>query len=216
MGSVSAEVKRRYDGALRQERARQRRRTVVMAAQELFENDGFRATTLADVANRAGVSVKGLYNMFGSKAELAKAVFDLVIAGDDEPIAVAQRPEHQAMRDEAEIRRKIAMFVEGMVRRQQRSARVQILIRDGRHVDDSLAHVWEQLSEEAFTGATTVGRLFLETGQLRPGIELDEVADVLWNYFMIDGYERLVLERGWDIQRYTDWLTATIIGAICA
>lgn len=44
------EVKRRYDVSGRQERARARRRAVVVAAKELFERDGFRATTLAAVA----------------------------------------------------------------------------------------------------------------------------------------------------------------------
>jgi hypothetical protein len=44
----------------------------------------------------------------------------------------------QAVRDEPDARRKIAMFAAGLAQRQARSAPVQILIRDGRHVDDSL------------------------------------------------------------------------------
>jgi len=213
---VVDEVKRTYDVSGRRQRALERRRAVLVAAQQLFERHGFRSTTLAAVADRAGVSVKGLYNSFGSKAELAKAVFDLVIAGDDQPVAVAERTEHQGMRDEPDVRRKIKMFVDGLVRRQQRSAKVQILIRDGRHVDDSLVRVWDQLAKEALTGASVAGKLFLDTGQLCAGIELEDVRDVLWNYFMIDGYERLVLHRGWTLQRYADWLTKTLIDALCA
>ena len=47
----------------------------------------------------------------------------------------------QAVRDEPDIRRKIAMFVDGLAYRQARSARVTVLTRDGRHVDASLAPV---------------------------------------------------------------------------
>ena len=36
----------------------------------------------------------------------------------------------------------------GLAQRQARSARVQALIRDGRHVDDSLAPIWAKLNDE--------------------------------------------------------------------
>ena len=131
------QVKRSYDASRRREQARERRRAVVLVARELFERDGFRATTIAAIAAHAGVSAESIYKGFGSKAAVAKAVFDVAIAGDDEPVPVAARPAAQAMRDEPDVRRKIEMFVDGVVHRRARAARVQILIRDGRHVDDS-------------------------------------------------------------------------------
>ncbi|MFD4431388.1 TetR/AcrR family transcriptional regulator [Nocardia sp. NPDC058497] len=208
------EVKRRYDASGRRAQARARRHAMVVAAQELFERDGFRSTTIAAVAERAGVSAESVYKAFGTKAALAKAVFDVVIAGDDEDIPVYQRPEQQAMLAEPDVRRKIEMFVHGLAQRQARSAKVQFLIRDGRHVDDSLTPVWDKLAEEGLVGMTMLGRHLLETGQLRAGIDLDEVRDVLWNYLAIDTYERLVLARGWSVDRYADWVARAIIAAI--
>jgi AcrR family transcriptional regulator len=209
------QVKRSYDASRRREQARERRRAVVLAARELFERDGFRATTIAAIAAHAGVSAESIYKGFGSKAAVAKAVFDVAIAGDDEPVPVAARPAAQAMRDEPAVRRKIAMFVDGLAQRQARSARVQILIRDGRHVDDSLAPIWAKLTSEGLLGMTMLGRHLIDTGQLRDGIDLDEVRDVLWNYLAIDHYERLVLSQGWPLERYSRWLTHAITSAIC-
>jgi AcrR family transcriptional regulator len=209
------EVKRSYDASRRREQARARRLAVVLAARDLFERDGFRPTTIAAIAARAGVSAESLYKGFGTKAALAKAVFDLVIAGDDQPVPVAGRPAVQAVRGEPDVRRKIAMFAEGLAQRQARSAGVQILIRDGRHVDDSLAPVWAKLTEEGLAGMTMLGRHLLETGQLRDGISVGEVRDVLWNYLTIDTYERLVLTRGWPLDRYSQWLARTITSALC-
>ena len=209
------EVKRSYDASGRRAQARARRLAVVLAARDLFERDGYRATTIAAIAAHAGVSAESVYKGFGTKAALAKAVFDLELAGDDEPVPVAERPAMQAVRDEPDVRRKIAMFVDGLAQRQARSARVTILIRDGRHVDDSLAPVWAKLHDEGLTGMTTLGRHLLETGQLRDGIGLDEVRDVLWNYLAIDRYERLVLSRGWSLERYTRWLAEAITNALC-
>jgi AcrR family transcriptional regulator len=209
------EVKRSYDATRRRDQARERRLATVLAARDLFERDGFRLTTIAAVAARAGVSAESIYKGFGTKAALAKAVFDVTVAGDDEPVRVADRPAMKAVRDEPDLRRKIEMFIGGLAQRQARSAKVQILIRDGRHVDDSLAPVWAKLEDEALVGMTMLARQFAASGQLRAGVDVDEVRDVLWNYLAIDTYERLVLTRGWSLERYSDWLARTIIAAIC-
>jgi AcrR family transcriptional regulator len=208
-------VKRSYDASGRRAQARARRLAVVLAARELFERDGFRATTIADVAAHAGVSAENIYKVFGTKAALAKAVFDLVIAGDDEPVPIAERPAIQTMREEPDVRRKIVMFVDGLAQRQASSARVQILIRDGRHVDGSLTAVWEALNDEGLAGMAALARHLIATGQLPDGIDVAEVRDVLWNYLAIDTYERLVLTQGWTHDRYTRWLTRAVTNAIC-
>lgn len=207
-------VKRSYDGSRRREQARARRLAVVQAARELFEVGGFRQTTIAAIAKRAGVSSESIYKTFGTKAALAKAVFDLELAGDDEPVPIAERPAIQAIRDEPDVRRKITMFADGLAQRHARSAAVQILIRDGRHVDDSLTPVWAALQREGLTGMTALGRHLLDTGQLRAGLTIEQVRDILWNYLAIDAYERLVLIQGWSQQRYSNWLAHTMVSAL--
>jgi AcrR family transcriptional regulator len=207
-------VKRSYDASGRREQARARRRAVVVAAEALFERDGFRSTTIAAVAERAGVSAESIYKGFGTKAALAKAVFDLVIAGDDEPVPVWRRSEADAIRAEPDIRRKIMLYSRGLAARQQRSAKVQILIRDGGHTDQTLTVLWQQLLAERLTGMTMLGRHLIESGQLREGIELDEVRDVLWTYTAVELYELLVVERGWPLDRYADWIGQAIAAAL--
>src|ERR1700694_2292781 len=152
------EVKRRYDASGRQERARARRRAMVLAAKELFERDGFPPTTLAAGAEWGGVSGESVYKAFGTKAAVAKAVFDFVIAGDDEPVPIAQRPEIQVVIDEPEVRRKIEIYVRGFVRRQHRSAKTQVIIRDAGHVDEPAAAVWQNLLDERLPGQDRFGR----------------------------------------------------------
>ena len=208
------QVKRSYDASGRREQARARRRAVVVAAKALFERDGFRSTTIAAVAERAGVSAESIYKGFGTKAALAKAVFDLVIAGDDEPVPVWQRSEADAVRAEPDVRRKIMLYSRGLAARQQRSAKVQTLIRDGGHTDQTLAALWQQLLAERLTGMTMLGRHLIESDQLREGIELDEVRDVLWTYTAVELYELLVVERAWPLDRYAGWIGQAITAAL--
>jgi AcrR family transcriptional regulator len=212
---MTPKVKRSYDASRRRERARARRLAVVLTARDLFERDGFRRTTIEAIAARTNVSAKSVYLAFGSKAAVAKAVFDIALAGDDEPVPIAERAAMRAIRDQPDARRKIAMFVDGLAQRQARSARVQILIRDGRHADDALTPIWEQMNEEGLVGMTMLGQQLLKTGQLRDGIDIDEVRDVLWNYLAIDNFERFVLHRGWSLERYADWMSRAITSAIC-
>jgi AcrR family transcriptional regulator len=209
-----AQVKRSYDASGRREQARARRRAVVVAAKELFERDGFRLTTITAVAERAGVSAESIYKGFGTKAALAKAVFDFVIAGDDEPLPVWRRAEADAIRAEPDVRRKLLLYTRGLAERQQRSAKVQILIRDGGHTDQTLAALWRQLLAERLTGMTILGGHLIESGQLREGIELDEVRDVLWTYTAVELYELLIVERGWPLNRYADWIGQAITAAL--
>lgn len=197
------DVKRSYDASGRRASAQRRRIAIVRAARDLFERDGFRGTTITDVAQRAGVAPETIYKAFGTKAGLAKAVFDLVIGGDDD-LPVAQQPQTRAIRAEPDVGRKIEMYVDGYVERVQRSASVQILIRDGRHVDESLAVVWQQLMSEALWGMGILARHLAETGLLHVSVE--EARDILWNYISVDQYERLVLQRGWSIERFAAWL----------
>jgi len=209
-----AQVKRSYDASGRREQARARRRAVVVAARALFERDGFRLTTITAVAERAGVSAESIYKGFGTKAALAKAVFDFVIAGDDEPLPVWRRSEADAIRAEPDVRRKILLYSRGLAERQQRSAKVQILIRDGGHTDQTLAALWQQLLTERLNGMTMLGRHLIESGQLREGIELEEVRDVLWTYTAVELYQLLVVERGWSLDRYADWIGQAITAAL--
>jgi AcrR family transcriptional regulator len=73
------------------ERSRQTRRRILQAAYELFTEQGYGATTLQGIADRAGVAVQTIYFAFGNKPSLLKELVDVTIAGDDEPVPTLQR-----------------------------------------------------------------------------------------------------------------------------
>ena len=96
--------RRSYDSARRREQARRTRLAVIDGARRLFLERGFAATTMPAVASEAAVSVQTVYKVFGTKARLAKAVFDVSMAGDDEPETMLERPALARVRDESEPR----------------------------------------------------------------------------------------------------------------
>src|ERR1043165_2557889 len=84
-------VKRRYESAHRQEQARQTRRAILDAAGALFVEPGYAATPLTAIAAEAGGAIQTVYKVFGSKQARLSAVVDVTVAGDDEPVALADR-----------------------------------------------------------------------------------------------------------------------------
>ncbi|WP_242419577.1 TetR/AcrR family transcriptional regulator, partial [Frankia sp. CpI1-P] len=76
----------------RAEKTRLTRRRIIAAAADLFLDQGYGATTLDQVAARAGVAVQTVYFHFGNKATLLKEALDVAAVGDDEPVALLDRP----------------------------------------------------------------------------------------------------------------------------
>lgn len=66
------------------------------AAREEFLTTGYAATSMRAVAARAGVSVPTVEQLFGTKRALLAAVVDATTAGDDEPVAMLDRPAARA------------------------------------------------------------------------------------------------------------------------
>ena len=79
-------------GGLRARRVARTETELVEAARALFVEHGYVATTLAQIARRAGVAERTVYVRFGTKASLFRRVVDHALVGDAEPIDVAHRP----------------------------------------------------------------------------------------------------------------------------
>jgi len=205
--------KRRYDSSRRQELARQNRRGVLDAARRLFLENGYAAVTIGEIAGQAGVSVETVYKAFGNKAGLAKAVFDVTVVGDDEPVPMADRPEIKAVEAEPDARNKIELFFTTYPARRSRTAAIERMIRDAAAIDAAAAAVRDELMAELHRGMTMFATRLVEDGGVRPELTVAEVADILYAYASLDFYELLTM-RGWSQQRYARFVADALIAAL--
>jgi AcrR family transcriptional regulator len=60
----------------KRERGKQRVAALIDAGAELFAEKGYEATTMTEIASRAGAAIGSLYQFFPSKEALAEALFD--------------------------------------------------------------------------------------------------------------------------------------------
>src|SRR5437660_827440 len=106
------EVNRQYQSTLRGMQARSTRETVIAAAARLFTERGYAATSIEEIAAAAGVSRATVFTSVGGKAKLLKTALDVAIVGDDEPVALPDRPRSKAIRAEPDPRKYLALYAE--------------------------------------------------------------------------------------------------------
>src|SRR6185312_14047209 len=103
MYPMTEPVKRRYESARRQEQARGTRLRVIDAARDLFVAKGYGRTTMADVAQRAGVATETVYAAFRNKPALLRQVWYVGFRGDEEDVRLLDRSEIRAVLAEADL-----------------------------------------------------------------------------------------------------------------
>jgi AcrR family transcriptional regulator len=200
-------VKRRtYDSSRRRAQADETRRAVVRAARDLFLEQGYGRTTVADIARRAGVSVETIYASVGTKAELLHKAWDITVGGDDEEIVFHERPEVLAIRAERDLARRFVLHAAFSTQTAQRIAPFQLMVQAAAGTDAAAAAMLAEMDRQRLVGIGVMASEAAATGQL--AVSEDECRDVVWS--MTDGtlWHRLVTERGWSNERFADWLGA--------
>ena len=211
--SVAVNTKRRYDSSGRQERARQTRDQITNVARELFLSRGYAATTVAEVAVAAHVSVETIYKGFGGKPGLVRAIIENGLAGQG-PVPAEQRSDH--IRDtEPDPREIFAAWGAFTAELGPRVGPIFQLARDASS-DPDVAAVLDQLSAARHERMTVNARGLATAGHLRPGITVDQAADIMWAVNSPELYDLLVTRRGWPPERYGQFIAQALTALLPA
>ncbi len=208
---------RGYDNSRRTQAARLTRAKVLAAAREHFLQAGYHGTTIAALARAAQVSPQTIYNTFGGKAEVLKAVYDTLLAGDDEPIAMNDRPEmiHVRTRDDAsETLRAYAAFARMLIERTGRL--LGVLLAEGAGSDAELSAFLATIDRERRFGNTGVVRHIQERFGLGGGVTLERAVDLVWTLTSPEIADRLIRRCGWELDSYQTWLAEALVDGLDA
>lgn len=189
-----------------QARTRRTRAAVIEAARELFAERGYAATTIEAVSERSETSQPTIYRLFGSKLAILKAVIDVSIAGDDEPIAVADRPVVRDLLAACDPHDRILQFARLLRGLMTRTAHVHRLLADAARSDADAASLLAEIARQRQEGQQRVARSLARSGHLRPGFRERDAADIIHGLASPEVYGLLVLDRGWSGERYESWI----------
>lgn len=209
-----ADVKRAYSSAVRAEGAARTRRAVLDAAAELFVDRGYAGTSLNDIAAAAGVARPTVFAAFGSKPAILRQVVDRALAGDDDPIPVAERPWFQPVWDAPDQVGVLRAYADVCTLIGERAARVFETVHRAAGESPELAQLWGTLQANRRSGAAMVARRVHELGPLRPRLSLDAATDSLWICNDPAHYRALVLDRHWPAHAFRTWLERQMRAAV--
>ncbi len=202
---------RSYDVTRRRADALTRRTGVLAAARDLFLQDGFAATTVAAVAERAGVSQETVYKHFGGKPGLVRALHDEAMRGEG-PVSPYTRSERlRANADRYEVVRGWSRLATEV---SPRVSPLLLLLRDAAVVQPRLRDLLTELDEVRHRRMTENAKFLHDAGHLRKGATPRSAADLMWSVTSPEMYELLVLRRGWSLDQYADYVFHTISGLL--
>jgi AcrR family transcriptional regulator len=203
-------MSRPYASELRAEMARQTRRRILAAAERELLSAGYHATTMASLARAAGVSPQTIYDAIGGKAAVVKAVYDVLLAGDDDPIAMSERPEMKRALAQRTVAATLLAYagVGRLIMSRVGPVLVLVLAEGaGAELRDFLATI----DRERRIGNTAVVRHIAERFGLPNGLSLDRAIDHVWTLTAPDVADRLVRRCGWTWDDYEGWLAAQLM-----
>jgi AcrR family transcriptional regulator len=203
--SDGVKARRGYNSPLRAEQANETRRRVLTAARELFLTRGYAGTTVAAVAESAGVSPDTIYVSLGGKQGLLEGAWALAISDLDDP---PQRGREQGGEDVgalADSHQRLRRLVQLSCRTLARTSPVHAVIRGAADGHPFAADLRARLLSV---------RLQIQSGNvqthlasaLRKGFTPEEAAARYSALLSPELFHLLTVECGWSAPQYESWV----------
>ena len=200
---------RPYNSPRRREQAEATRRAILEAAQRLFERQGYAATTMAAIAAEAGVALKTVYVAFETKSGLLRALWHLLLRGDEDDAPVRERRWYREVLDEPDPERQLRMNAHNSRAVKTRAGALLGVIRSAAPSDADIAALWSRIQADFYDVQRPIVEALSRQKALRAGLDVTRATDILWTLNHPDVWQLLVAERGWTPEQYEQWFGDT-------
>jgi AcrR family transcriptional regulator len=203
---VADRVKRKYSSAVRAAAAAETAERIRRAAAELFVARGFAATTLKDVAERAGVGERTVYDTYGGKARLLGYTIGMLALGDEDRTPIAERPELRRARELDDPGEAVASTFVNQAELMERAGDLILVGEEAGRADKVVqvrSRTGYELARQIFV---LLAERLAERGELREGVDAATAADTMFVLASPQVFDLLRRRRRWSFARYRDWL----------
>jgi AcrR family transcriptional regulator len=202
--------KRKYNSELRHQQARQTRRSILLAAQSLFNERGYTSTTIEAIAQAAGVAPETIYASFGNKLAILKQLLTITLVGDEDPLPFFERPfiqDNLRVRDPALM---IHNFAQSIYQIMTRMSPIFALLRTTAQEDPEIAALQKKVLKDRMTGMGLLVNGLRGLSPLRPEIQIDSAITTVWAISSAEVFDLLTREQGWSEEQYVNWLERSV------
>lgn len=197
---------RPYRSSVREEQARRTRAVILESARRLFGAQGYAGTTVAGIAAEAGVAVDTVYAAVGPKPVLFRLLLETAISGTDEAVPAQDRDYVRRLRAEPRARRKLEIYAGAVRAIGERMGPLHLVLRDAAAQAPELAGIRNDIATRRAANMRLLAQDLVATGEVRAGLTVDEIADIIWTMNSAEFHHLLVVERGWSPAAFEQWL----------
>src|SRR2546421_2932458 len=202
-------ARRRYDSPRRREQAAATRREILRAAQRLFEEQGYAVTTMEAIAAEAGVALKTVYVAFETKSGLLRALWHLLLRGDEDDAPVGERSWYREVVEEPDPEQQLRLNAHNSRVVKLRIGALLDVIRSAAPTDPDIGALWGRIQSDFYDNQRPIVEGLHSKGALRAGLDVTRATDILWSLIHPDLWHLLVGERGWTPEEYEQWFADT-------
>lgn len=159
--------KRRYRSTRRSEQAAGTRAAVIDAARQTFMRDGWQQTTIAAIAQRAGVSAETVYAGFRNKRTLLEEAITAAVRGPAPDTPLMQQAGPRAVLEAADQHQQLSFFTADITRILERVAPMMAVLHTAAETEPELADHYARLHRGRRENFERVVDALLRNGPLR-------------------------------------------------
>ena len=201
--TTAGQGRRRYDARSRQIQARETRDRVLVVARRLFVEHGYAGTSVARIAQEAGVSAPTVFSGFRSKVNLLKEAVDTAIAGDTDDRPLRDRPVLRRIHEAGTFAEVVERMADAFAEVAERSYPIYAVVHGAADSDPEIAALLRELNRQRLIGAT----LLAETMAERLGRpDAEDLRDSLYVLQSPLQYGLIVHDRNRPLRWYRDWV----------
>jgi AcrR family transcriptional regulator len=197
--------KRPYQSPRRRAQADATRRDILEAAQRRFEGNGYAATTMAEIAKEADVALKTVYLAFQTKSGLLRALWNLLLRGDESDLPVAERRWYLDVLEESDPEHQLRLNASNSAAGKRRISAILEVIRSAAAIDKDVAALWQRIQTDYHANQRAIVERLHERGHLNPTLDIEQATDILWTLNHPNTWQLLVVDRGWTPEQYEQW-----------
>jgi AcrR family transcriptional regulator len=192
------------------------RRRVLDAAETLFIRDGYAATTMAAIAEKADVAAATVYAVFGNKRAILNELLAIRVVGDDHAIPLQSRAQWQAIEREPDPRRQLALLAGLATQIGNRIGGLYQVLAGAAGSDPEIAELYRQQQQARYKDQRRLARSLARKGALKEGLTEAAATDIMWAIANPATHYALISERRWTPGQYEQWLAHMLTCALLA
>jgi len=196
---------RSYDSSNRKLQAQKNRESVLRVSRDLFQKQGFKKTSIEQIAKESGLAKPTVYALFKSKEGILLAIIDSSISKESFEDLVRQACRGETAKERFDITAKMCREI------YEAESTNLASLKNFAGISPEVKNLENQMEERRYLRQEKSVKQMKNMGLIKSNISVQKARDVIWALTGRDFYRMLVTDRGWSPSEYETWVSKTLL-----